>query len=356
MTINWISYYFDYDGYGRFSSRMVKALQQEGVDVRAFTMDEREMPTWMQKQKGLDFCNLTISMLPPYYVKKVPGRQWLFTMCEGSLVPPDWISAMHEACLEQVIVPCKHNKKAFEDSGLLVPVSVVPGGTDPAEFPYQQMRKTQPYTFLTFADRGYRKGWEEVWNAFYIAFGGKTTGIKDVRLIIKSRVGKKRTTTTVMASSEGLDARVIYDHESYEDLRELYRQVDCLVLPSRSEGWGMPHRECAMMGIPTITQQYSGLDDGFTWAWSLVVEGGKLKPIPRENKLSLGYWMIADKYNLAEMMERCYNEPVKVKEFARKASQWLRENQTWQQAASTLVGLLEQQDQVENLELFGIRQ
>lgn len=366
-TISWVSYYYEYDGYGRFSSRMVNALQKEGIDVIPFTMDERDMPYWMQCQKGLDFSNLTISMLPPYYVKKVPGRQWLFTMCEGSLVPPSWVETIHEAGLERVIVPCEHNKKAFLDSGLLVPVSVVPGGTDPDEFPIQRkfypvlqsdlniMRRSHPYTFLTFADRGFRKGWEEVWNAFYIAFGGKTTGIKDVRLIIKSRAGKKKTTTRVMASGENLDTRVTYDHDSYEDLRELYRQADCLVLPSRSEGWGMPHRECAMMGIPTIVQPYSGLDDGHTYAWALVAEGGKMKPIPRENKLALGEWMVADKVSLAELMERCYNHPQQMKEFALKGANWLRENQTWHQAAQALLALIEQRSPVETLELSGIR-
>lgn len=352
MTINWISYYFDYDGYGRFSSRLVNALQQEGVDVKHFTMDERDMPYWMQYQKGLYFDNLTISMLPPYYVKKVPGRQWLFTMCEGSLVPGDWVDTMHNAGLERVIVPCEHNKKAFEDSGLLVPITVIPGGTDPDEFPIQQkfypvlqndlniMRKTHPYTFLTFSDRGFRKGWEEVWKAFYLAFGGKTTGRQDVRLIIKGRPGKKKTTTKVMASGEGLDPRIIYDHESYEDLRELYRQADCLALPSRSEGWGMPHRECAMMGIPTITQQYSGLDDGHIYSWSLVVEEGRMKPIPRENKLALGEWMVADTDSLAEVMERCYNHPQQIKEYALKAAAWLRENQTWGHSARALMEVL----------------
>lgn len=352
MTINWISYYFSYDGYGRFSSRLVRALQNEGQDVRHFTMDERDMPYWMQYQKGLHFTNLTVSMLPPYYVKKVPGRQWLFTMCEGSLVPPSWIDCIHDAGIEMVVVPCEHNAKAYRGSGLLTPITVIPGGTDPDEFslleksyPVQRhqldiSRLSSPYTFLTFSDRGFRKGWEEAWNAFYVAFGGKTTGIRDVRLIIKGRPGKKRTTTQVMAASNDLDSRVIYDHESYEDLRELYRRADCLVLPSRSEGWGMPHRECAMMGIPTITQRYSGLDDGHTTSWSLVSEGGKMRPIPKENKLALGEWMVADKFSLAELMEKCYNHPQQMRDFARGASQWLRDNQTWQHSARKLLEAL----------------
>lgn len=338
LKINWISYYYQFDGYGRFSSNLVKALQGLGHSVTPFTMDEREMPSWMQSQKGFDWNDLTISMLPPYYVKEVPGRQWLYTMCEGSLIPASWVDFIHDANLERVIVPCEHNRLAFLNSGVRVPISVVPGGTSAKEFPLAPPAPHRPYTFLTIADRGFRKGWEEVWSAFYIAFGGKTTGNQNVRLLIKSRAGhKKKTTTTVMASGKDLDQRVIYDHSDPASLYNLYVNADCLALPSRSEGWGMPHREAAMMGIPVITQQYAGLDDGFTSLWSLPVEKGTIKPIPKEDKVNVGVWRVVDKESLAEVMLKCYNEQVEVRDFAFRASLWLRLNQTWKHSALKLL-------------------
>src|SRR5688572_15147046 len=330
MRLNWISYYPNYDGYGRFSSRLVLALLNAGIDIKVATMEHRDMPDWMLRHEGLSWDDLSISMMPPYFVKEIPGRQWLFTMTEGSRIPEEWVFKINNSRLERVIVPCEHNKIAFEESGVLPPVFVVNGGIDPDEFPMRPVytvqrygnygrQDGQPYAFLTLADRGFRKGWEEVWTAFYKAFGGKTTGRKDVRLIIKYRSNK---TADFMARGGNLDPRVVYQKDDSMDMYQVYSQADCAVMPSRSEGWGMPHRECASMGIPTIIQNYSGMAEG-AWSWGFVAENGAMRSIPKENKVALGEWMVADTDEIAEMMERCYNNPVHLYEFGLNRACWL---------------------------------
>ncbi|HEY0456478.1 MAG TPA: glycosyltransferase, partial [Verrucomicrobiae bacterium] len=42
------------------------------------------------------------------------------------------------------------------------------------------------------------------------------------------------------------------------DLPRLYKAVDCLVAPSRGEGWGRPHHEAMFMGLPVIATNWSG--------------------------------------------------------------------------------------------------
>lgn len=337
MHINWIGYYPQYDGYGRFSSRIVKALQTMGTKVKPATMTHVDMPDWMLEQEGIDWDGLTISCLPPYFLQKVPGRHWLYSMTEGSRIPDDWVFRINNARLERVLVPCVHNKKAFEESGVLVPVSVVPGGTDPYEFRFNRYRMiNQPYTFLTFADRGSRKGWEEVWEAFYAAFGGKTSGNKNVRLIIKARP-KENSLVELLSKAKEPDPRIVWYMQDLKDMRELYAKVDCLVLPSRSEGWGMPHREAASAGLPVITQRYSGLDDGYTEQWSLPVEHGEVKPIPKEAATMLGNWRIADVAELMDKMLWCYENPVQAREFGASASSWIEMNQTWEHTAKGIL-------------------
>ncbi len=39
---------------------------------------------------------------------------------------------------------------------------------------------------------------------------------------------------------------------------KLYKSVDCLVAPSRGEGWGRPQHEAMMMGLPVISTNWSG--------------------------------------------------------------------------------------------------
>jgi glycosyltransferase involved in cell wall biosynthesis len=260
-------------------------------------------------------------------------------MTEGSILPPDWADTINNSGVERVIVPCQHNADAFANSGVTAPISVVHGGTDPAEFPLRTEPRdaAKPYTFLTFADRNERKGWHEVWDAFYLAFGGKTTGTMDVRLLIKYRPDDNNV-TTVMAGAVDADKRIVYQGEDVADMAMLYAQADCLVLPSRSEGWGMIHREAACQGLPVITQAYSGLSDAHEWA--IVVEKGVMQPIPRERSTSLGEWRVVDVAELAQKMRWCYERPTEAAEFGRQAAAWIRDNQTWTHAASALIDLL----------------
>lgn len=348
--LNYIAYYMDTDGYGRFNSRLVKALQKTGMKVKAGTMTHVQMPQWMLEQEGVDWKHLTVSSLPPYLLQSVPGPHWLLTMVEGSEAPEEWITKINNSNVSRVLVPCQHNKDVFERGGVLAPISILPGGTDPVEFPYLGHREwfyddkgrkdKQRYTFLCFCDRGARKGWHEVWDAFYLAFGGKTTGDMDVRLIIKGRPGSGgRGGTKHMAKAEGADSRILYLNEDIEDMKTLYEMADCVVIPSRSEGWGMIHREAASMGIPVITQRFSGMDDGNTDKWAIVVEGGKMKPIPEENKIELGEWLVADKQAVADAMRQCYDRPQEAQARAQMASNWIRRYQSWDHSASLFLDL-----------------
>jgi glycosyltransferase involved in cell wall biosynthesis len=349
MRLNYFAYYYTYDGYGRYNARLVKALLDSGVDVKVATMEHIPMPAWMHKREGICWDALSISSMPPYYLQPVPGRHWLLTMTEGSLVPPKWVEKINTSGVERVIVPCQHNKLAFEASGVTAPVSVVPGGTDPEEFLLLSSERppAKPYTFLALADRGSRKGWEEVYNAFYVAFGGKTSGCKDVRLIIKERPpANGKSVLRMMANAQGMDARIVCQTTDMPDMREVYAQADCVAIPSRSEGWGMPQREAAMMGLPVITQQYSGLDDGHTQEWALTTEPGELRPVPKKDDKAAGEWMVADVASLADRMRWCYENPALAQEFGYKAAQWLRANQTWQHAADKLLALIGAQDGV----------
>ena len=341
MRINWIGYYDERDGYGRFSSRLVAALQRAGCDVTPLTSAQINAPTWLHERWGVDWERLTISCLPPFMVQQLPGKCWLLSMTEGSRIPDKWAHAIADSGVERVLVPCAHNAAAFRDSGVTVPISVVPGGTDPAEFPVLDADRDigKPYTFLTFADRGQRKGWMEVWDAFYLAFGGKTTGVQDVRLIVKARAKSNTLANELIKHGTGLDRRIIYQVDDAADMATVYAQADCLVLPSRSEGWGMPHREAAMMGLPVITQAYSDLADAGKWA--LTVDGGHMETIPQEDETCLGEWMVADKRQVATRMRQCYDKPWAARQLGLRGAAWLRDNQTWQHAAAVLVELIE---------------
>jgi glycosyltransferase involved in cell wall biosynthesis len=349
MPLNWTGYqYRKWDGYGRYGAYMVRALLKAGVDVTPILEEEMNMPAWMQQLRGTRFDDrLTISCLPPYFLQRSPGKHWLLTMTEGSECPDDWAYMINRSGVERLIVPCQHNADAFASGGVECPITVIPGGTDPDEFPLRTTQRDakKPYTFLALADRGSRKGWIEAYAAFYKAFGGKTDGAKDVRLIIKCRP-EGNSLVDMIAKAKDLDPRLCFQIEDVADPVQVYAQADCFVIPSRSEGWGMPHRECAAMGIPVITQAYSGMDDGHTHEWAIVVEGGHMQPSPPETHIK-GEQRRVDVDELAKAMRACYDNPDSAASLGRSSAAWLRQYQTWDHSAALLVQLLQREGALE---------
>lgn len=344
MKLNWIGWYDPYEGYGRFSSHMVRALQGMQIAVQHLMPGDTGRPQWMLKQMGVDWDALTISCLPPYELQPVPGRHWLYTMTEGSELPMGWADYIDECQVERLIVPCQANANTFRRGGVTVPIHVIHGGTDPNEFPlYTGVHfPNRPFTVLCLADRASRKGWMEVWRAFYAAFGPSTTGDKDVRLVVKCRPDGNDAITALMRANNR-DPRIVFQEEDMPNPYDIYAQADVVALPSRFEGWGMPHREAAMMGVPVITQVYSGMDDGHTEKWSIALRHGRVERIPVEdNSFIGGEWMRADINELAGALRWCYENYDAAKRWhGDRAAAWLRNNQTWQHAANNLIALVE---------------
>lgn len=361
MRLNWLFYNVrTHDGYGRYSAYMVRALRRAGVHVTPHFAGAADAPAWLRDEWGIEWDIPTVSCLPPYYLRSLPkgaGPHWLLTMTEGSECPDGWAKIINESDVAHVIVPSQHNAEVFRNGGVTCPISVVHGGTDPYEFPIRtQARPNRPYTFLALADRGARKGWDEVYQAFYSqdGFGGKTTGTMDVRLIVKSRPdGNELINDWILPKCPNLDSRIVFDRGDYANMADLYADVDCFVIPSRCEGWGMPHREAAMMGVPVITQTYSGMDDGHTQEWAMTVEGGRIEPIPTGASGHVkGEWRRCDVPELARLMRRCYEQPEWAASQGQRAAIWLREHQTWIHSARALVQLLQTVDAPERERVF----
>lgn len=339
MRMHWVGFsYSEADGYGRYSNRNILCLQHFGLKILPLTTEHAVMPGWMKSQLGITPNTFTISCVPPYLLGESPsgGHHWLLSMTEGSELPDYWAEAINNSDVERVIVPCEWNAQAFRDGGVRAPVHVIPGGTDPQEFPVIAERSDRPYTFLALGDRGGRKGWTEVYSAFQRHFDG----VSDVRLVIKTRP-KSNELIDAMARATDLDPRITIMTEDV-DMPTLFAAVDCFAIPSRGEGWGMPHREAAMSGLPVITQAYGGMDDGHTSEWAIVIDGGILERIPDRLKHIKGEWLGANVNNLAEAMLWCYHNPDEARQKGMQAAQWLRANQTWGQSAAALLALIQE--------------
>ncbi len=72
--INWISYYSPVDGYGRFSSRLVAALQRNGSEVTPATRDQINAPGWLHARWGLDWRMPNYMLYATIYGEALAGK------------------------------------------------------------------------------------------------------------------------------------------------------------------------------------------------------------------------------------------------------------------------------------------
>lgn len=331
MQINWFTHSFDpHDGYGNMCSTLVRKLMQRGICITPIAKDSLKWAGWLQRAAGIDFSRLTIAMTPGGNVHPVPGLQWALTMYEADRIPAEWVTNLNTHT-RRLIVPSDWCKTAFEASGVKVPISVVLGGTDPLAYPMiEHQHKGRPYTFMALGDRGSRKGHDFVWQAFYREFKPD----EDVRLIIKSRAGNMAN----VGDTSLLDPRVSIWRDDTPSLADAFIHADCFVFPSRGEGWGMPPREAAMMGLPVIATRYSGLTHGIDeWA-ACIVESYTLRQATIDGG---GQWAISDVDEVAAHMRWCYENREEAGNRGRRAAAWLRENQTYEHTVAGLIELLE---------------
>jgi len=195
----------------------------------------------------------------------------------------------------------------------------------------------RPYTFLAFGDRGSRKGSDVAYQALFQAFGDS----RDVRLIIKTlKVGLPHLCTARVKDEFGNtvgDPRISVWRETNESLADVFAWTDCFVYPTRGEGWGLPPREAAAMGVPVIVTRWSGTEIGID-NWAIPINDVKLVSSRLRGR---GQWAECNVDEVAQHMRWCFDNREEARQNGLKAAQWLRENQTWGHSAQALMKLLE---------------
>lgn len=272
--------YDPYDGYGRMALELVHWLSQEGVHVNAMNVAQGQVVHETQSEAIQALLKKPIQATvgglvlgyPTLYEKygalANSGPMVAVTMFESTTLPEGWVEALNQC--KAVIVPSTWLEKAMRNNGVIKPVHVVPLGISEVFVPpgihgqrgvRDDVSEDKPFTFLTWGDRGARKGWDVACKAFYAAFGDR----KDVKLIIKARDGSmpyEITNPNVEVMRADLDEW---------GLRELYLSVDCMVFPSRGEGFGLPPREFAATAGPVIATEWWA-DDIPQWGYRVEYE------------------------------------------------------------------------------------
>ena len=212
---------------------------------------------------------------PGYALEPVPGASVNIgrTMFETDSVPAGWIARCNQ--MDAVWVPSQFNLETFSAAGVrreklqVVPETVDEDLFNPATVCPMKLVQPADYNFLAVFEFIRRKGWDVLLRAYLTEF----TADDDVCLHLRchladdvegKQAGELRARLDAFARTLGLDPARLPRIEllgmplATRDLPALYAAADCLVAPSRGEGWGRPQHEAMMMGLPVIATNWSG--------------------------------------------------------------------------------------------------
>lgn len=295
---------FDYaDSYGLIASRIATHLAGKGHHVNAYALlgaqvgnQEPAVRAITQAPRIPSFGGLFLGYPTGYHQHGAPfaaGPRVAVTMFESTKLPADWIEPLND--MDAVIVPSEFCRTVFRDSGVNVPLHVVPLGIGET-YQYRPRERGKPLTFLAFFDRGERKGGFVALQAFLRAFGEDM----NYRLILKHRNAKVPFTLT------NPNIEVIHADMTEAELYDLYCRCDVLINPHKGEGFGLIPREFAASGGLALTTGWSGTADHISeWGCALPYA---LEPAHwRGNKTlegqELGYWAALDPAEVAHHLK-----------------------------------------------------
>lgn len=333
MTFSFVYIGNEYHSYGYSGLKVAERLNGARLvdllpEVGASDGDDWTGPPWQVAGPGVAFT------LPEWWPHIQASPMVGFTMFEGHGLPRERVRIVNETC-QICLVPSQWCKEGFEESGVKVPVRVVPLGVDAEDWPFMKRAAAgattpgRPYRFLWNGLPDSRKGWDLVYKAFWEAFRGS----EEVELWLHFRKG-----LPIGQWFADKNVRVYNGYHSQSILKRMMREVDCYVYPSRAEGWGLPPREAASTGLPVIATDYSGMAEDIR-EWALPLRACKEVETrfqgAEDEPFQIGEPCLPD---LVELMRWCFENPGAAREIGRKASAWLHAHGGWD---VTVRGILE---------------
>ena len=349
-NVQWIGSFLDHGSLSHVNREMTHALMgskqiklnrvSNGAPVSpAFKTLSREVST----VAATDAAVTVRHAWPPDWSRPKSGKLVVVQPWEFGFLPEQWVKDL--AQVDEVWVPSEYVRRVYVESGVPAnKIFVVPNGVDAEKFNPQAapmpLPTTKKFKFLFVGGTIFRKGPDVLLKAYLENF----TAEDDVCLVIKDFGGQSvyagQTFEAKIRAAQGLPnaPKILYlnDELPPESLPGLYTACDCLVLPYRGEGYGLPVVEAMACGLPVMVTAGGATDDfvsdefGFRILSERKVFGTEISGM----KLVKPGWLLEpDAAVLGERMKWIAAHPEEARERGQLASQHAKQFCSWNASA-----------------------
>jgi glycosyltransferase involved in cell wall biosynthesis len=282
--IKYIAPMLDNSGYAKAARGYIIALHKQGVPLTLSPISfEQSHPDLGESSKiinflinkDIDYDTVIIHTTPEFWSKyREEGKTNIgYTVWETDALHPDWPVYINST-VSKVLVPCDWNRAVFVNSGVTVPVEVVPHVVETFDFSKNEdcsdvLNVEDKNTFLFYNINQWteRKNPLATIKAYWTAFQND----ENVGLVLKtygsnySSPERDAIRSTIKRLKQMIvlpkypPIYLILDMLSEEEIVALHKRCDCYIALDRGEGWGLSTATAGAAGNVVISTNFGGV-------------------------------------------------------------------------------------------------